>query len=76
MGHVHVLDFGQREELLFLLEKLLDEVLVHHFVRWHVELETLREILHEVTLRSELSNQFLSHHPPLFGTNQLLIGYF
>ena len=49
-----MLDLVEGEQLLLLRQDLLDKVLVQHLIRWHIELETLREILGEVALGSEL----------------------
>ena len=66
------LDVFQWQQVLFFDEDLLDEVLVEHLIRWTVQLETFLEILKEVFLALEASEQIRSKVSPLFGTVQLL----
>ena len=66
------LDVFQWQQVLFFDEDLLDEVLVEHLIRWTVQLETFPEILKEVFLALEASEQIRSKVSPLFGALQLL----
>ena len=68
-----MLDLVEGEQLLLLRQDLLDKVLVQHLIRWHIELETLREVLDEVALRTELPDEFMCHHPPLLCASEDLI---
>ena len=63
--HTHPFYFTEREHWLLLREYHLDEVFVDHFIWRDIELEKLREVLHEVSFRSELAHELLRHYSPL-----------
>ena len=63
--HVHIFDLFELEKSFLVLKDPLDKVLVDHILGRHVELQVFREVLDEVSLGSELADQFCDHDSPL-----------
>ena len=61
-------DLAELEQLLLLEEHLPQEVLVHHLLRRHVELQLVLEIRDEVLLGPEARKELLRHHASLLST--------
>ena len=65
LGNVNLLQFTQREELLFFNEYLFDEVLIQHLCWGNVKLQLVLEILDEVILGTEARKDLLWQELPL-----------